>query len=242
MAANDSIVNGEDFETSLREVEALSDEELYDKLKQSGKDIGPIVGTTRRLYQKQLAAIISSPNGNVSRLNTSTTNGNGNVEDQNGDVSDSDEFEETSSRASRSSRGSSLPKRKSVAPSPTKIVQEDRPPVVKSVEEAVRKREITPQFQTPSRPSRTFEDFVAESEARKARHGDSYLRRQDSQERSVTGENKGRLGVLPILLVLAVLVAAGAYVYLKYGDDLFGGAKDRDSIIDQEIEELTKKH
>ncbi|CAG7734967.1 unnamed protein product [Allacma fusca] len=239
MAANESVINGDDFETSLREVEALSDEELYDKLKQTGKDIGPIVGTTRRLYQKQLAAIISSPNGNTSRLSTT----NGNVDDQNGDVTDSDDASfETSSRASRSSRGSSLPKKKSIAPTPTKITQDDRPPVVKSIEEIVHKRENTPHFETPNRPSRTFEEFVADSEARKARHGDSYLRRQGSQERSVgTEETKQRSGILPILLVLAVLAALGAFVYLKFGDTLFGGAKDRDSIIDQEIDALTKQ-
>ena len=72
-------------------------------------------------------------------------------------------------------------------------------------------------FETPTRASRTFEEYVAESEARKAASADTYLRRQNSVERTVE-DTKGRSGILSvkILLLLAVLVAVVAYVYVKY--------------------------
>jgi hypothetical protein len=96
-------------------------------------------------------------------------------------------------------------------------------------------------FETPSRPSRTFEEYVAESEARKAAQSDTYLRRQNSVERTLD-DAKGRSGFdLKIALLLAVIIAAVAYVYLKYGSTLLGAPRDRDAIIDEEIEKLTKQ-
>lgn len=38
------MISNSEFDQSLREVEGMSDEELYESLKATGKEIGPIVG------------------------------------------------------------------------------------------------------------------------------------------------------------------------------------------------------
>ena len=72
-------------------------------------------------------------------------------------------------------------------------------------------------FETPTRTSRTFDEYVAESEARKAASADTYLRRQNSVERTVE-DTKERSGsqTVKLALLIAVFVAIVAYVYLKY--------------------------
>ena len=57
------IVDGED-------ISALDDDELFVKLKEHGMNPGPIVGSTRKFYQKKLVLMLKGETAN-------TTNGNG---------------------------------------------------------------------------------------------------------------------------------------------------------------------
>jgi len=240
---DDSLISSNnDFERSMAEVELMSDEELYQNLKSTGKDVGPVVETTRRLYQKQLATLWSSPNGNVRK--SQVTNGNG-VEELNGNGSESDdETFETSSRASHSSRASSSVAKKSRASSNSKILSanDSSSPAKSDDAESPRTRSRYSSFDTPTRPSRTFEEYVAESEARKATQSDTYLRRQNSVERSGEETAKGS-GILDLklALLLAAFIAILAYIYVKFGTTLLQAPRDREAIIDEEIEKLTQQ-
>ena len=62
--AGDSTV-AEEFD-----IEALDDDELFEKLKENGIDVGPIVASTRPFYKKKLAMVLSGESMNG-------TNGNG---------------------------------------------------------------------------------------------------------------------------------------------------------------------
>ena len=58
------------------DVSALSDDELFEKLQQHGISAGPIVDSTRKLYQKKLVAIMTESNGETGETDNST-NGKG---------------------------------------------------------------------------------------------------------------------------------------------------------------------
>ena len=62
--AGDSIVVEE------LDIDALNDDELFEKLKENGIDVGPIVASTRPFYQKKLAMVLRGESMNG-------TNGNG---------------------------------------------------------------------------------------------------------------------------------------------------------------------
>ena len=62
--AGDSIVAEE------LDIDALDDDELFEKLKENGIDVGPIVASTRPFYQKKLAMVLRGESMNG-------TNGNG---------------------------------------------------------------------------------------------------------------------------------------------------------------------
>jgi len=52
------------------DIEALDDDELFEKLKENGISAGPIVASTRKFYQKKLALVLKGETAN-------TSNGNG---------------------------------------------------------------------------------------------------------------------------------------------------------------------
>ena len=52
------------------DISALDDDELFQKLKESGVDAGPIVGSTRKFYQRKLVLMLKGETA-------PTTNGNG---------------------------------------------------------------------------------------------------------------------------------------------------------------------
>lgn len=60
----------------------LSDEDLYTKLKEFGVDVGPIVDSTRHLYQKKLAILIRGEDGVSSPATADQTDSNGHDYDE----------------------------------------------------------------------------------------------------------------------------------------------------------------
>ena len=67
-AADSLVVDGLD-------IEALNDDELFEKLKENGVDVGPIVSSTRPFYMKKLAMVLRGET-----MNTTNGNSNGSAE------------------------------------------------------------------------------------------------------------------------------------------------------------------
>ena len=81
------------------DIDALDDDELFEKLKENGVEVGPIVASTRPFYKKKLLMVLKGETMN-------TTNGNG-AEFSDNDVTDPEtepEEEKTPAKTSRTSR------------------------------------------------------------------------------------------------------------------------------------------
>ena len=68
------------------DISALHDDELFQKLKEKGVNVGPIVGSTRKLYQRKL----------VSMLKEEAANGNGEEYSDEGEEGEDEEDDQPS--------------------------------------------------------------------------------------------------------------------------------------------------
>jgi len=206
------------------QIKDLNDEELIQYLTKYGIDVGPIVDSTRSLYQKKLAIVMREQDvvdGDGEELNGHTNGTNGKLDKSLEEFSADDEVpeqEEEQVVVKKSSRKSATPKVASESKSPLQALGN-------SLRQRFDKNREKPERFTPT-PRRSIHTYkVTETTTQTMTKGkdgvvsiDKVSTKETSESTNQTGGNKVALvmrKVLPGILMVLILLALAYYITSK---------------------------
>jgi len=217
------MANGDSMVVEGVDIDALDDDELFEKLKENGVDVGPIVASTRPFYKKKLAMVLRGETLNG-------TNGNG-AEYSDNDTDPETEPEEEKTPASRKSTRRSASSKHSTSSqspkkSPTKSPLGSMINNLSGLRQRVANDETDTGKLTPT-PRRSIHSYkVTETTKQtitKNRDGtetkDVFRKVERMENGKVVGEeNKGKVMAIIIKVVLFVAILAAIYFVVLQSD------------------------
>lgn len=232
-------VPGDSMAVDDVDIEALSDDELFEKLKENGISAGPIVASTRKFYKKKLAMALKMEPAN-------TSNGNGAEYSDTDPEDEEEEPAEVTSEATVTTRRSASARNSSSSQSQKKSPTKSPFGSMFKEVSGLRSRGAQDKVDagngklTPT-PRRSIHSFKVSESTKEVitRHKDGTETRdiQRSVERTENGKvvsPQPKAGCLKYLVMLLKLIAvlavlAGLYLAFTYKND---GVTSFDQIID----------